>query len=263
MSRLPEQVMERLSQDDMERYQRDGVMFPISVMSAAKARAYRRAFEQIEAINGEPFKRFVNAHLFFRWAFEIATEPAVLDAVSCMLGDELLINGTLMFCKSPHDPACISWHQDSAYYSNWQRWPMVTAWIALSDSTIENGCMRVIPGSHTAGMMTHRERPSATNLLSRSQEIQAHIDETNAMDVVLRAGEMSLHHCSIIHGSGPNKSYARRIGFIVRYVTDEVETSSYPVTRARGCSDCSCLNLLEPPADDDISQAFKTWRDSR
>ena len=120
--------------------------------------------------------------------------------------------------------------------------------------------MRVIPGSHLHGVVSHREAPSAMNLLEKGQEVQAEVDETKATDLTLKAGEMSLHHCNIIHGSRPNRSDSKRIGFIVRYITDQFRMSGEPVVRARGSADCSHLKLTPAPPDIGISEAFPAWK---
>ena len=111
----------------------------------------------------------------------------------------------------------MSWHQDSTY---WGLEPadIVTAWVALSDSTIENGAMRVIPGSHLQEQFPHRDTFAPDNLLSRGQEIMVDVDDRQAVTLELAAGEMSLHHVRLIHGSEPNPSGQRRIGFAIRYI---------------------------------------------
>lgn len=137
-----------------------------------------------------------------------------------------------------------------------------SAWITLSDSTAENGCMRVNPGSHVQGLVVHREAPAPLNLLEKAEEVQVEIDERKATDLVLNAGEMSLHYCNIIHGSRPNRSDSKRIGFIVCYITDQFRKSAHPVLRACGSTDCSHLNLTPPPPDVSMSEAFATWKKS-
>ena len=97
----------------------------------------------------------------------------------------------------------------------------VTAWIALSDVSIEAGCMRFLPGSHKGGLVAHNDTFADDNLLSRGQEI-ADVDEDRAMFGPLRPGEMSLHHGRCFHASGPNRSTDRRIGLAIRYVTPAV-----------------------------------------
>jgi non-haem Fe2+, alpha-ketoglutarate-dependent halogenase len=248
----------------LTRFERDGVVYPIPVLSARRSSAYLASFSQLEELIQRPIKRMGNPALHFSWAYRLATEPAVLDAVEEILGSDLLISGTLIFCKYPHDPAFVAWHQDT-FYSNLHLTPSLSAWIALLDSTPENGCMRVVPGSHLQGTLPHQETSGSDNLLKRGEEIQVEVDEAHAIDVVLKAGEMSLHHNAIIHGSRSNRSDTKRIGFIVRFVTPEYDLGQQrtPFLRAKGTSTCcGHLEIAEGPADTDIRAALKAWERS-
>ena len=124
-----------------------------------------------------------------------------------MIGPDILCWSTGFFTKNARDPSYVSWHQDSTY---WGLEPpdIVTAWVALSDSTLANGAMRVIPGTHLMDQLAHHDTFAPDNLLSRGQEIAVEVDEREAVALELRAGEMSLHHVRLIHGSDPNPSDA-------------------------------------------------------
>ena len=95
---------------------------------------------------------------------------------------------------------------------------MVTAWVALSPSTPESGCMRVVPGTHKREVVPHQDTFGAQNMLSRGQEIAVEVDEDHAVDLVLQPGQMSLHHVKIFHGSRQNRAKDRRLGFAIRYL---------------------------------------------
>ena len=123
----------------------------------------------------------------------------------------------------------------------------MTAWVALTDSTRDNGCMRVVPGSHRQPILPHRDTYAADNRLSRGQEIEVEVAEQDAVDVVLRAGEMSLHHVNIIHGSNSNPSDGSRIGFAPRFMTPETrQIDGEPLTAvlARGRDSHGHFQLL-------------------
>ena len=139
-----------------------------------------------------------------------------------VIGPNILVWGANFFLKEPRSDAYVSWHQDATY---WGLEPsdVVTAWIALTPSTIESGCMRVVPGTHKDGIMVHKETWAQDNLLSRGQEIAVDVDLDKVVDVVLKPGEMSLHHVDIAHNSEPNRSAQRRIGFAIRYVGAHVK----------------------------------------
>ena len=140
-----------------------------------------------------------------------------MDAVASLLGPDLLCWNTNIFAKEPRDPGFISWHQDSIYFGLSEP-AGVTAWVALTASAPESGCMRVDPGTHLASELPHVERPSAHNILTRGQEVAVEVDEARVVDLVLAPGEMSLHDLLIVHGSNPNRSADRRIGVAIRYI---------------------------------------------
>jgi len=248
-----------LSLLQLKTYERDGVLFPIPILSAEEAGRFR---EELEAIisrcDGGPPKRLANLHLFFDWAHQLVTHHALLTAIEDLLGDEILIDGTLVFYKPPQDSSYVSWHQDSVY-SGWHLTPSTSAWIALTPSHQANGCMRVLRGSHQEGQLNHVTVPDDSNLLRRGERIEI-VDESSAVDVILRPGEMSLHQSTIVHGSNPNSSGEPRIGFIVRFITDRIGKRDWPVLRVRGTADCSHLNLWKPPLGIDREAAFSAWR---
>jgi len=195
---------------------RDGVLFPIPVLTADEVARYRAAVEALERDEGAPIVRRDRLHERFDWARELATHPRVVGAASAILGPEVVSWGTLLLRKQPRDPSFVAWHQDGEYAGFLAGAPALSAWIALSDSTAANGCMRVIPASHRR-RLEHAERHAPGNLLAQGHEIAVEVDEREAVDVVLRAGEMSLHDFNVVHGSRGNSSDAPRTGFIVRY----------------------------------------------
>ena len=245
----------------LDRYERDGIVFPVPVLSPSEVERYRDALESIAEFCGEgSLKRFDNLHLYFPWAYRLATNEALLDAVETILGPDLVIDGTLVFYKPPHDASYASWHQDSVY-SGWHLTPSISAWIALTKSERENGCMRAVPRSHKLGLLDHDNVQDDPNLLNRRGErIRMDVRESDAVDVVLRPGEMSLHHTNIVHGSNPNGSGGPRIGFIVRFVTNRTTNRDRLVVHARGNGDCSHLRLAQPPVEESMETAVTAWR---
>lgn len=214
-------------------YETAGVAFPLPVLTAGELEAIRREYGRLAEAHGGTLTRFDRAHLYFGWAYDLATHPRVLDAVASVLGDDLVVWGTLILSKPPHDDGFIAWHQDGAYADFLGGAPSLSAWIALTDSTVESGCMRVVPGSQTK-KLEHLQRHDPLNMLRQGQEIAAEVDEATAVDVELRAGEMSLHHVDMIHGSRPNRASWWRTGFITRYSTPAMLRAATPVVFARG-----------------------------
>ena len=209
-----------LSAEAVAQYERDGFYFPIRAISAEEARSIRADVEVAErhlAAQGERLRH--RPHLLVTALDRLIRNETVLDAVEDLLGPNLLCWTSLFFTKDALDPAFVSMHQDSTYWGL-SSVDVVTAWIALSPSTVESGAMQFAPGTHKLDQIAHRETYGEHNMLTRGQIVEHEVDE--AVDVVLQPGEASLHHVRLIHGSGPNRSGDRRIGFAIRYIPTHV-----------------------------------------
>ena len=216
-----------LTEEQVAAYGRDGCVFPIRIMSTEEAAGIRAKFDALERqIGGEAQSRFkIKAHLPFPWMNALIRNPVMLDAVEDLIGPNILCWGSSFFTKKAHDPRFVSWHQDSTYYGL-RPAETVTTWVAFSDSTVEAGCMRVVPGTHRDGILDHDETYSKDNLLMRGQTING-VEESKAVDIVLKAGEISIHHESVVHGSGPNNSDDARIGLSIHYIAPHVRQTAY------------------------------------
>jgi hypothetical protein len=208
-----------LSPAQIAAYQTRGYLAPIRVMPAADAYAVRRALEAVEAGMGGPLRGDIRhkAHILFPFLAELIRHPVILDAVEDLIGPDILCWNSNFFIKEAATPSFVSWHQDSTYWGLSSA-DVVTAWVALTPSNLANGAMAVIPGSQTLDQAPHRDTFNRDNLLTRGQEIMVEVDETRAVPLLLEPGEMSLHHVRLVHGSPPNPSLDRRIGFAIRYV---------------------------------------------
>ena len=178
--------MKMLTTEAVEHYRTHGFYAPIRALSVKEAGTLRGKLEAHENRHGllkGPMRH--KSHLLFTWLDELIRHPAILDGIEDIIGPNILVWGTSFFTKEGHDPGYVSWHQDSTY---WGLEPpdIVTAWIALSDSTTENGAMRVVPGSHTMAQVPHRDTFRPDNLLSRGQEVMVDVDSTRPP---CRAGE--------------------------------------------------------------------------
>ena len=223
-----------LSESQRQQFERDGFLCPIPALDENEVAHYLARYNDFTAANRErlaalaPKDRFqvlAETHFVMKWAFEIASHPRVLDAVESLIGPDVLAWSTAWFSKMPGDKAFVSWHQDGTYW-NLSEPRVVTAWVALTPASRANGCMRVVPGTHTKPMMPQRETYARDNVLSRGQEIAVEVNEADAVDLALRPGEMSLHHIWIVHGSEPNTSTTPRIGMAIRYVSPAVRQDS-------------------------------------
>ena len=249
----------RLTTEQVQQYYRDGFVAPIPVLSQEEARRFREAYEELEtALGGKPkATELALLHLNFRWAWDLIHQRAVLDAVEDVLGPDIICWASSVFPKQARDPGWVSFHQDGTYWglSSTQ---VTTAWIALTESTPENGCMRVVPGTHKHQLHPHKETWADDNLLSRGQEVQVDVKEEDVVDIILQPGEMSLHHVNIIHGSNANPSDQKRIGYAPRYVTPEVAQvqleDKQPAVLVRGRDEHDHFELIEqPPANDPLA----------
>jgi ectoine hydroxylase-related dioxygenase (phytanoyl-CoA dioxygenase family) len=254
-----------LTDEQVAAYHRDGVVFPMRVISEEQAASLLGASNDLEQRIGENAKAtdLAQMHLHFRWAYDLVVNPQILNAVEDVLGPNIVGWATGLFPKQPNDPKFISWHQDGTYW-NLDTHDVVTAWIALSPATIDNGCMRVIPGTHKLPIQPHTDTYAADNLLSRGQEIGMEIDDNDAIDIVLDPGEMSLHHVKIVHGSNGNESDTKRVGFTVRYVpTACAQTGHRPqAILARGEDTFGNFDFIGPPPELPVDEAVAAMKAS-
>jgi ectoine hydroxylase-related dioxygenase (phytanoyl-CoA dioxygenase family) len=192
-------------------------------MSAEAAAAVRERLEAYERSTGGPLRGNLRhkSHLLFRFVSDLVHQERIVDAIEDLYGPDLLCWNTNFFIKEAANPAFVSWHQDSTYWGL-SRPDVVTAWVALSASTRANGAMEVIPGTHLLDQVPHRDTFHRDNMLSRGQEVMVDVDASRAVALELRPGEASLHHVRLVHGSAPNPSGDRRIGFAIRYIPTDV-----------------------------------------
>jgi hypothetical protein len=209
-------------------YRREGIHFPVDVLSAGEAARVLAGLEAIEAAHGGRLPPRINQkpHLLYPFLADLVRHPKILDAVEDVLGPDLLCWSAQFFAKNAHDPSFVSWHQDGTYWGLSSP-DVVTAWVALTPSTPENGCMEVVPGTQLR-QVEHVDTFAETNLLSRGQEIAVEVRQEDKVSVVLAPGQMSLHHVLIFHGSEANRADTRRVGFAIRYIPTHVRQLNGP-----------------------------------
>ena len=208
--------MTYLSSNQLKQYEDDGFVSPINIFSKEKAKEIRNEIELIENEMPEELEKSgrYNAHLISPLLDEVTHNSKILDAVESLIGENILVCGTTLFIKNPNEKGFVSYHQDAKYIGlephNW-----VTAWVAITDSNENNGCMRMWSGSHKNNLKDHDQKFNEGNLLTRGQTVK-NVPHKETTPLVLNAGQMSLHHPKIVHGSGLNKSDDRRIGFVIQ-----------------------------------------------
>lgn len=205
-----------LTESQIQEYHETGFLSPIDVMSEDEALSYKARLEEAEAKYPEHIhaENRNNAHLSFVFLDELAHHPVVLDVVEDLLGVDFTLWASVLFIKEPSSSSYVSWHQD-ATYMGMNKNTFLTPWIALSPSNLETGCMSMIPGSHHNHIVEHEDTFAEDNILTRGQRVN-NIDESQAVHLILKPGQMSVHHCEVVHGSQPNNSSQRRIGFALQ-----------------------------------------------
>ena len=242
-----------LTQQQIDQYHEDGYTFPIRVMSESDALELRRRIEAVEKAQGGPLQRNIGAkaHLLFTWLADVVRNTKIVDAVEDLYGPDLLCWTSSFFLKDARTPSFVSWHQDSTYWGL-DRPDIVTAWLAITPATRANGAMQFMPRSHTVEQIPHRDTFDKNNMLTRGQEVAVEVDESKAVHVVLEPGEISLHHVRLVHGSPPNPSDDRRMGFAIRYIPTYVKQTAGEdsATLVRGTDNYHHFELEpRPPSD--------------
>tara|TARA_B100001564_G_scaffold353845_1_gene363455 strand:+ start:453 stop:1280 length:828 start_codon:yes stop_codon:yes gene_type:complete len=205
-----------LSSNQLKQYQDEGFVSPINIFSKDKAKEIRDEIELIEKKLPNELEKSgrYNAHLISPMLDEITHNEKILNAVESLIGNNILVCGTTLFIKNPGKGGFVSYHQDAKYIGlephNW-----VTAWVAITDSNENNGCMRMWSGSHKDNLKEHDQNFNEKNLLTRGQTVN-NVPDDQIIPLVLDAGQMSLHHPKIVHGSGVNHSKDKRIGFVIQ-----------------------------------------------
>lgn len=145
----------------------------------------------------------------------------VLDLIEPIIGPNIGLWSSHFICKDPYVGRATPWHEDSAYWngrlSSFDK--IVTVWLAIDRSNRENGCMRVIPGTHRGGFSEYEDIDTERNVFPT--QIKGELDENKAVYFELEPGECSLHDSRIIHGAAPNTSPYRRCGYTMRYFSTE------------------------------------------
>ena len=258
-----------LSQSQIDYFHEYGYCAPIDVMSEEEAHALKLRVEAAEAAHPEelgPTNRN-NAHLAYTCIDEVAHHPVIVGAVSDLIGEDIVLYGTVLFFKEPKSAGFVSWHQDATYMGI-EPHTFITPWLALTPSNPELGCIKAIPGSHKDGIRTHDDTFGEDNILTRGQTV-TDVNEAEAVDLILRPGQMSIHHARTVHGSMPNQGDERRMGIALQAYMgpDSRQTiGEHLVQVVQGCEDGGNFSVLpRPDADRDESglaaraQANANW----
>lgn len=224
-----------LTPNQAQRFWSQGFFFPVTVFNEDEARDLAADLLRYEAVvecSGSEFlqlhKHFPKVHLLTTWADRIVHEARILDVVERLIGPDILAWSSGIFVRHANSGQRLAWHQDIAYFglSNFTR--AIRVWVALTATTPANGTMRYAPGSHRSGVVEHGFAGTQAEQIAQGEQIRADIDETEAVDVVLQAGQCAVHHLGLAHCSGPNRTQADRINFTVDYIAPDVSPLTTP-----------------------------------
>lgn len=247
-------------------YWRDGYSSPHDIISPAEAANILADMEAAEAEVAGDRQRLSMLRAYTSRllpSFDaLIRHPRLTDAVGQILGPDLLVWGTSLFIKEPHSTSFVSWHQDLNYWGL-DGEEEVTAWVALTPATVENGCMRFVPGTHRVKAVEHVDTFAKDNLLSRGQELAVQVHEADAVDVVLAAGQASLHHGHLFHASGPNRTDGRRVGVAIRYIAPsmrQTDGAKLLAAHVAGQDRYGHFEVAPPPAGRMLEAEFERCR---
>jgi non-heme Fe2+,alpha-ketoglutarate-dependent halogenase len=219
----------------VEQYGQSGYLFPVPIISETEASTYRARLEAYESELGHPVQGPLRTkpHLLFKWVDDLMRNDTILDCIEDLIGPDILCWNSWFWIKEANSTSYVSWHQDSQYWGL-DTSKLVTAWLALSPASEDSGCMQVMPGSHLEAPMAHKDLYNDDNLLTRGQEI-VDIDDSKAVSMPLKTGEISFHNIRIAHASGANVTSDRRIGLSFHYM---------PTQTIQLNSDWDCASLV-------------------
>ena len=264
----PQQLV--LDQADITRtYMQDGFVVPIDVLSQHEARILRTDLEDAEAELANDVEKLALLKAYpdrLLPSFDALTRnETLISAASAVLGPDLMVWSAGLFIKEANSPKIVSWHQDLTYWGL-DDIAETTCWVALSKAHETSGCMKFVPGSHKTKIVPHIDTYAEDNLLSRGQEIAVEVNEKDAVVAALDAGQASMHHGLLFHGSGPNTTDDRRIGSAIRYIKPSMKqaTGDRPlVSLVRGQDNFGNFKIVDAPRGRLLDEDFELCRQDK
>jgi ectoine hydroxylase-related dioxygenase (phytanoyl-CoA dioxygenase family) len=268
--------MKALTQQQVESYRHHGYLYPVPALSADEADQALADLERAEAHLGSPLPQAEMkwrgaAYTYLPWVDALVRHPRILDIVEDVIGPDILVFWSTFFIKEPGSPTFAAWHQDATYFGL-QPYEHVTAWVALSDASREAGCMEVISSQGAPRQLHHSAARLANSINGAGQLIVEPLDESQAVAMELRAGELSLHHTLCPHRSAPNRASHRRVGLGISYIPAHVRpVGSYrmPALLVRGSNTGGHFDLLASPTGEFTAEgialherAYKRYREN-
>jgi non-heme Fe2+,alpha-ketoglutarate-dependent halogenase len=233
-----------LSEEQIAFYKENGYLANLPpIFNKDEVKKLNAGLDQLSLLLKPNEKHFhINGwHKSSAWLYQICTHPKILDYVEDLLGPNFFVWGSHFFSKAPGSTDTVAWHQDAPY------WPLkphnsVTVWLAFTDVGLDNGAMKVIPGTHRAGLMTHKPNAGDSTNVLRFELERGSFKEEDAVSLLLEAGSISIHDDALIHGSPANRSDRWRVGLTIRYSGTDVKCDrsvwkTFEAFMARGVDD--------------------------
>jgi non-haem Fe2+, alpha-ketoglutarate-dependent halogenase len=249
--------MLRLTQEQLASYEELGFLDSIPILSADEVCRFREEVDITCAALGGRVTRLDGPHLYFRWAWELGAHPRLLDCMEQLIGPNIMLKSTRLFYKFGRSDAFVGWHQDGLT-EQLKDAHIPAIWLGLTPATAENGCLRVVPRSHHLGLVPHVDYPDPDNLTTQGATAQVAIEKPH--DIVMQAGEMSLHHPLMLHASNPNHTAEARIGFSATYSTPSLVSSRTAVAWVRGDGPRDRFRIIEKPPEYSLAEAVVAYR---
>ena len=255
----------RLTPQQVEQFRRDGFLAPVRVLSEEQTTYYRGRLEAFEAKYPEHVGKLdIKAYLLCPWVDELVRMPSILDTIEDLIGPNILCTSSNFRAKKPDRRSHAGWHQDGKYIRIEPDLTLI--FVAFTEHTVDNGCLRFIPGSHQWGYLNHSETdPDPDSILDRQQHITDFFDESTAVNVLLKPGEMSIHQPAMVHGSKPNVSKHRRIAWIADYAPTHTRTPAgnrQAAMLVRGVDDHHHFDADPAPSEEMSEEALAAWERS-
>lgn len=255
-----------LTGGQVEAFNRDGFVSPVDVFDEAETARHRAYITNLaDAVVAAPDRRnqysIINYHIACKGLYDITQTPRLLDAVSDLLGPEVVCWNTHLFFKTGNDPMEVPLHQDFLYWPL-QRAGSVTAWLAFDEVDAGNGAVGYVAGSHRGGLLKHVER-SLDGSRSLKREVVSVRDRALHVNA-LHPGQVSLHSDLIVHGSSPNTSGRPRMGLAIRYASPDVQPlpgAEWYLKALVGCrsSSSGALRGRRPPRNEHPELFAEVW----
>ena len=214
-----------MTPEQIDKYWKEGVVFPFTAFDEEYAGSLIPEFFALQErmSSWTSSKQLLKTNLVSTWVYQICCNARILDEVECILGPNLMVWGATFFAKQPGHGLHVGWHQDLRYWGLQPPDGVLTVWLGLTDASVQNGAMQIIRGSHLGPMRHHSNSYDENNMLMSDQSIELTSEDLGDRQTVeLKAGQFSLHHSMIIHGSGPNNSDGPRIGLSLNYISVDV-----------------------------------------